>query len=185
MTTTYDDVNSAWGGVTVPPITQKESVPLFAKLIKKFGRHEDRGTMVVPYWARKGRRVWASPKPQDTTRASNGGLPGLGRMIHDASHVVFEWRHPTFLTHSHRHAELEREMIQFVVTKGWHLPKPKKPKPAKVVPTAADKLARILAAEKRWTTKLKRADTALKKLARQRRYYERAQAPRTLAAPAR
>lgn len=38
---------------------------------------------------------------------------------------------------------------------------------------AANRLADVAAAEKRWTTKLRRAQTALAKLKRKRRYYER------------
>jgi hypothetical protein len=54
---------------------------------------------------------------------------------------------------------------------------PKAPKAPKPKPTAAEraevKLAGILAREKAWTTKQRRAETALTKLGRQRRYYER------------
>src|SRR5215831_1746228 len=132
-TVTYDDVNGAWGGIKLPPITQAEAIPLFGKLIKKFGRHPDK-LPTRTYWARKGRRVWASPKERDTSVYANGGHNGLGRMIHDASHIVFEDHHPGLKTHSHVHATLELEMIRYAMRKGWHLPKAKpepEPKPGK------------------------------------------------------
>lgn len=159
--TTYDDVNSAWGGAALPPVTRVIAVAVHAKLVRKFGGRDWRPT-------RRGRRCWAAPKGSDTRHPRANGIP---RMVHDASHYVFAKLHPTFLTHSAAHAKLEKQMIEHVLAKGWHLPKPAKPKP-----TPEDRralaLARTEAAIKRWTTKAKRAATALKKLrAKQRRLH--------------
>jgi len=171
----YDDVNGAWGGTILPPITQAETVPLFIKLITKFGKHPDKLATHVPYWGRKGRRVWASTTPCDTKRYANGGHNGLGRMIHDASHVVFEDHHPGKLTHSHVHAALELAMIQYAMRKGWHVPRPEPepaPKPSKAEARAL-KLQRTDASIARWEAKLRRAENALRKLRRRKAGLER------------
>jgi len=168
MTVSYDDVNGAWGGITLPAVTLAETKPLFAKLIARFGKHPDKMPTAAPYWARKGRRVWASTKPRDTRRYANGGHNGLGRMIHDASHIVFEDHHPNLKTHSHVHAALELAMIQYAMRKGWHLPKAKpepKPRPDKSELRVL-KLARTRASIERWEAKARRAENALRKLRR-------------------
>jgi hypothetical protein len=174
--TSYDDVNNAWGGITLPPVTTKACAPYFAKLVEKFAKCEDRiGRPFVPGWARKGRRVWASPKAQDTSQHRAGGRNGLPRMIHDASHLIFEWKHPKKKTHCVPHAELEWQMIEYALRKGWHLPPAEKAKPIK--PTAHQarwiKLDRTRAGIKRWESKAKRAETALRKLRRRAKALER------------
>jgi hypothetical protein len=175
VSVTYDDVNGAWGGAILPPITQAQAIPLFKKLIARFGRHPDKLPTRAPYWARKGRKVWASPRPRDTSRYANGGHNGLGRMIHDASHIVFEDHHPGLKTHSHVHAALELAMIQYAMKKGWHLPKAKpepKPKPSKDEARAL-KIARTVASIARWEAKARRAENALRKLRRRKAGLER------------
>ena len=170
---TYTDVNNAWGGATLPPITRHESHALFEKLIAKFGTDSERiGRCRVPAWCRRPRKVWASPKPRNTLLHVNGGHNGLPRMIHDASHIVFEWKHPGKKTHSVPHAELEWEMIAYAMSKGWHLPKVEKAKPTLAEKHAAE-LLRLAANEKRWLSKAKRAKTALAKIAKRRKYIER------------
>lgn len=51
--------------------------------------------------------------------------------------------------------------------------RPKELKPKRVVDVQEVRYERALKAEKRWLTKLKRAQTALKKIVRQKKYYER------------
>lgn len=156
--TTYDDVNNAWGGITLPPITFKAAAPIFDKLVRKFGGR----SMRAPWWRHRTNRSWAAPKGSDTKYVRENGLP---TMVHEASHWVFANLHPTFKTHSAAHAKLEREMVEYVLAKGLHQPRAPK---VKTTTTADDRralaLAHTEAAIKRWTTKAKRADTALKKL---------------------
>jgi hypothetical protein len=176
---TYDDVNGAWGAAILPAITKAEVVPLAAKLFAKFAKHPDIDPIYLrmPSWFRRGRRCWANTKPQDTKRYANGGHNGLGRMIHDCSHYLFEVMHPQKLTHSHVHAALELKMIQYAMRKGWHVPKPKpepKPKPSKTEARAL-KLQRTEASIARFEAKLRRAENALRKLRRRKAALERAQ----------
>ena len=150
---TYDDVNGAWGGIKLPPITAAASNPIFGRLVRKFGGRK----MRLPPWSRRTMRSWAAPKGSNTAYPRKNGLP---RMVHDASHWVFGLLHPTFKTHSAAHAALERQMIEAVLAKGWHLPKEK---PAPVV---IDEMANIEARIKKWRSKAKRAATAIRKLER-------------------
>jgi hypothetical protein len=156
---TYREVNDEWR-TPLPPITAKDSAKVFRKLVLKFGGRK----MKLPGYARRLNRSWANPRP------SPHGGPGYGlpRAVHDASHWVHEKLHPLAKTHCHIHAELEKAMIQHVVAQDLHRPRPKPAKPA------PDKLALVDAALKRWTTKARRADTALRKLKAKRRRLERA-----------
>lgn len=167
--TTYDDVNKAWGvPVALPAITAKEAAVYFKRLSQKFGGKTKnsagrmRDNVRSPSWI--GRRVWAAPK--GTTSPLGNGWP---RMVHDASHWVFAKLHPGFLTHSNAHAAIELKMIQHVIAKGWL-----KPKVAAKAKAKADPMDTTLAAIKRWTTKLRRAQTALRKLEAKRRRLSRA-----------
>jgi hypothetical protein len=155
---TYADVNAAWSPVLpLPPITGKETARIFRKVLRGFSW--PRGER-LPLWARRAVRTWAAP------RGTDGPLgPGLPRMIHDASHLVFKKLHPTFRLHSVAHAKLELKMIQHVLAKGWHVPKPKKPSPT-TDERRATRLASLQGRRKRWLSKQKRATTALRKLDR-------------------
>ena len=152
----------------LPAITRVEATRYYGMLVRHFGRAsmmpvgvaEARNNKPVPVnYVSTGRRCWASTKP------TRGHFTGWGRMIHDASHHVFRYRHPSARPHDGGHATLEREMAAYVMARGWL-----NPKPAKVTakPAPSDKLAAIDAKLKRWQTKAKRAATAIKKLNRQR-----------------
>jgi hypothetical protein len=84
-------------------------------------------------------------------------------MIHDASHYVFERRHPSARPHDGGHAALEREMVEYVARKGWAVPKAPK---LKARPSYAERLTHTRALMARWETKAKRADTAIPSWAR-------------------
>jgi len=96
-------------------------------------------------------------------------------MVHDLSHACFEIMLPEAKPHATGHAYIERQMIEYVVASGWldgrlqAKARPAKPKPD----VRTVRYERVLAGIRRWRSKAKRADTALKKLERQRRYYER------------
>lgn len=157
--TTYDDVNNAWSGLSLPPITTAAAAPIFARLVRRFGVKKTKAQL--PRWARDGRRCWAAPKGTDTSRPRANGLP---RLVHDASHYTFDKLHPTFKTHSAAHAELEKQMIEYVISSGMHLPK-EVAAPSRDEAVAVE-LAKVESRIKRWQTKAKRAATALRKLAR-------------------
>jgi hypothetical protein len=153
-----------------PPVTRAAILPFYKRLIAAFGKLADMPVGVAEdrraggrgdYVSRRSRArtCWASTKPTD------GHHKGWGRMIHDASHRVFEVRHPHARPHDGGHATLEREMVEYVERKGWvaklELAKLPTPKPDKFA-----KLARAEAALERWRTKALRAHNAIKKLDR-------------------
>lgn len=149
---------------TLPALTRVAAGIYARSLLRKFGKVEDGavGHMTHPVtWNRtRGRTCWASTKP---TQRSNH-FKGWGRLIHDISHLVFRARHPSFRPHDGGHARLEREVAAYVAGTGWLTPKA----PVVHVVTLETKLAILDASVKRWTTKAKRAATALAKLRRRR-----------------
>lgn len=114
------------------------------------------------------RRVWLSPGPTLGT----DHFKGWGRLIHDFSHELTSYRHPSFRTHDPVHAKIEREVAEYVVSKRWLTPEgslaPMR-KPRKLLSDAE----RTEAAIERWESKLARAQRALKKLKTRQRAQER------------
>lgn len=159
--TTYDDVNNEWKrAVPLPPVTTAEALRIAGLLRLKFARKHKLA------WWMKRRRAWANTKPVTGILRNNG----LQRMVHDVAHWAHDVQHKGKLKdHSHVHAQLELEMIRFVIDKGLHIPKAPEVRPE--IP----ELDRVEAAIKRWTTKARRAATALKKLERKRKRLLRTQ----------
>jgi hypothetical protein len=114
-----------------------------------------------------GRTCWASTKP------TQGHDKGWGRLIHDLSHIIHEYRHPKERPHGPLHSGIEREVQQYVEAHGWLAPQPESVKPT-LTERRADRLASIEQRIARWERKHKRATRALAKLTRQRRAIERA-----------
>lgn len=98
----------------LPPITRAEATRANRKLTRHFGRRAlgspNQLWNVAPI---RTRRCWVSPRP------TTGHLRGWGRLIHDVAHIVFRHRHPSFRPHAGGHAQLEREVAEYVVAKGW------------------------------------------------------------------
>jgi hypothetical protein len=94
---------------------------------------------------------------------------GWHELVHDLSHLFTHKLFPRAKGHGPQHAFLEKEMIAYVVSHGW-LDGKLKAKTREKAPRDinAERLARLDASAKRWTTKLRRANTALRKIARQR-----------------
>lgn len=169
---------SAPNAISYPAVTRVAILPYYKRLIARFGRlidmpvnvQESRMALGRGDYTRnnraRARTCWAS------TRATTGHDKGWGRMIHDASHEVFEIRHPSARPHDGGHATLEREMAEYVARKLWTVPTiAVKPKSR---PTYDERIAHTRALMARWETKAKRAATALRKLQRRVRALERA-----------
>jgi hypothetical protein len=106
---------------------------------------------------------------------------GWHELVHDLSHLFTHRLFPNAKGHGPQHAFLEKEMIAHVVNSGWldgKLRSKVREKPPRDV--HAERLARLDASTKRWTTKLRRAETALRKIARQRARLARVKAPVTM-----
>lgn len=97
-------------------------------------------------------------------------------LIHDVSHTLVNrvWL-DKIKPHSREHARLELRLVKEAVKRGWLTGALKdQPKPVKQERDArVATLIRTEALIAKWETKLKRAQTALKKLSRRKRYYER------------
>jgi hypothetical protein len=115
-------------------------------------------------------RAQREPEPPEPPARPSPGWPDLAHMM---SHAIFRELKPHLRPHDRRHEYLERDIVAFIIDQGWLdgrlKPKPKKaPKPVTEVRYAA-----VLTKLAKWNTKLKRAQTAIRKLQRQKRYYER------------
>lgn len=160
----------------LPPITRVDAQRIATMIYRQFYPGVGHSASTHPerhytYPEGRVRRVWISSKP---TTADNHSK-GLGRLIHDLSHRVFRATYPHKRPHDPLHVRYETDVAAYVAASSWlkRLTTPKPERPPKPAPTAADKraaeLAKVEAAIKRWTTKAKRAETALKKLARRRK----------------
>lgn len=160
----YHAVNGQWPDV-VPALTGPEAIAAAKRLyrfaMKKSWKGPWKETSGRRYTWPRGRTFFVNP-----ARTGNGLETGWRDLVHMMSHYCFRESYPTRRPHDPRHLFLEKEMVAYVIEHGW-LDGRLKPKgrKARVKP---DRLALVQAAEKRWTTKLRRAQTALKKLTRQR-----------------
>ncbi len=104
MTDNYAATNQAWPA-TLPPITRHEARRAARKLMRHFAKRETA-------WLR---RCWISTRPlqRETPR-------GWWRLVHDVSHRVFRLTNRNIArSHGGWHAELELEMVRYVIEHGW------------------------------------------------------------------
>jgi hypothetical protein len=169
----YQIVDNALPEV-LPAITQVEAKRAIDRICRVFGAPELGSTdMHYPArWNEPARRCWASTRPT----SGSDHFKGWGRLIHDASHFIYEKRCPRLRAHGSGHERLEAEIATYVVAQGWLTPERSlapKAKP-KVKASANEKQAALEARLKRWRTKFKRAHTEIKKLERQLRRMQKA-----------
>jgi len=170
MTDRYTSVNGTWPAA-LPKPTPQEAVSGAKRLYRKFMGHAYRGKWKLTSGRRETRRIgltfYVNP---DEVRDHGGGWPAI---VHSMSHHVHWLKHGGRAHDAFgRHAFIERDMIRYVLESGWltgKLRRPEKPAPDR----RALRYARVLARITAWQAKAKRADTALKKLRRQRAYYEK------------
>lgn len=159
----YERVNTAWPA-EVPPLTGWEAVRAASRLWR-WARgvtcpNEIRETSGNRHTYRHGGVLWVNPER------------GWKDFIHGLSHTVdLESK-----AHTRHHARLELRMIREVVKRGWLDGRLKQddPAPAAKPDMKAVKLQRTEDAIARWEAKLRRAENALKKLNRRRKYYTKA-----------
>lgn len=99
---------------------------------------------------------------------------GWAEIVHSVGHWCHGCKYPKLGGHDISHAAIERHLIKFVLNRGWldgKLKRERTPKPKPDV--KAVRYQRVLDQTKTWEAKLKRAQTALKKLRRKKAYYER------------
>jgi hypothetical protein len=163
----YVKVNGSWP-TTLPPMTGQEAKSAAKRLYRLAMGRPFKGPIRVASgnrhtWLRYGEMI-VNPDQ------------GWDRFVHDLSHYFFRRLHPALRPHDWRHAHLERQLIETVVSKGWlkgKLRREPKPKPdIRLV-----RHQRVLVRIKAWERKLKRAQTALRKLQKTKAYYEKQGGP--------
>lgn len=165
----YADINA----VNYPSCSNLEANRAMKSILTTIGRisnnYPAQKTNAIWKWTYGVRRVWISKKP------TTGIRKGWGRLIHDASHLIFKARRPNARPHDHGHADVEREVLLFCQQRGY-LDGALTPKKITYEEKRARKSASIDARIRSWETKLKRATNALKKLKKQRKAFDRATA---------
>lgn len=164
MSEKYHAVNRQWPE-TLPTLTGDEAIAAAKRLyrfaMKKSWKGKWKLTSGRRYtWPRSG-TFYVNPN-RDNWSDAPAGWPDL---IHMMSHYCFRQLMPHRKPHDSRHLYLERDMVEYVLTHGW-LDGKLKPKPK--APVTPDRAAQLAARAKRWETKRRRAETALRKITRQR-----------------
>lgn len=164
----YHAVNGQWPD-EMPPLTGPEAISAAKRLYRFAMKKPWRGK-----WALTSGRRYTYPR--GGTFYVNPGRTGWGTtgwqdLVHMMSHYCHRASYPRAKPHGPQHHFLEKEMVAYVIKSGW-LDGLLRPKSSAATERPATKLARIEAAEKRWTSKLRRAETALRKLRRRRVYYK-------------
>lgn len=164
----YKTVNAAWPETMTTP-TGQEAMSAVKRLYRMAMGKAWKGPMKLTSgrnhtWARRG-TFYVNPN-------QDGFFNGWKSLVHDMSHYCHARLHPDKGGHDHRHEWLEKEMIQYVVAHGWldgKLRREAKPE----TPKQELRYKRICERIEAWEAKKRRAETALKKLERSKRYYEK------------
>lgn len=168
----YQSVNGAWPCASndLPKLDDAEAILAVKKLVR-FAKVKRRITKFKIVTG--NRHTW----PRYGVWNVNAGR-GWHALVHSVSHYCHRKLFPQHNPHHTTHAFLERSMIEHVCKSGWLEGKLRKPDKPKAEPGAREvrqaKLIRIEARIEAWRRKEQRARTALAKLARQRKYYEKA-----------
>lgn len=153
----YARVNAVWPQGPLPKLDPAEAVSAVRRLYTKFAGK----TFPGDFEATSGnRRTWPYYKDRGAfMRLTYRVNPDQGwrDLVHDVSHYVSR------NGHNAEHARTEAAMIDHVVSSGW-LDGKLKPKPKAPVDKRAKKRAALERRLKTWTTKAKRAETAIKKI---------------------
>jgi hypothetical protein len=179
MPANYDNVNAVWP--QDPPVpTAQEALTGARKLVRlaltlgpdgtrlKF-RGEFKLTSGRRYtWTRRG-VFYVNPDQREW----NVGR-GWQTIVHDIAHWAGRRLYPGAKPHDHRTAFIERKLAEHVVGSGWLEGKLKRlEKPPAPIDLKVERAKRVAARIIAWERKLKRSETALRKLRRQQRYYEK------------
>lgn len=160
----YRLLNSQWPA-TIPPMTDRD-VRFAARVLFRLviGR-KFRGKLVVKH---QGRSYMHPAKIVGNARR------GWHDVVHDWSHQAHGYLYPNETGHGPHQAFIERKMVEEVVKRGWLTGRLNKPKPEKSKPDVrGQRQAAVLKKLAKWQTRLKRAKTAIKKLEKQKAYYEK------------
>lgn len=169
----YDSVNRIWPEGTNEGrniiLSDQECMALAKRLYRKAFGKPFKGKIKITsgrnYTYVRSHVLYVNPN--QTTWQGNGGLHEI---VHGISHLAARrlWNE----AHGPNHATIERDLIDYVINNGFHLGKLKskaKPKPDRKTKRVESIATRI----KKWEAKRKRAETALRKLNRAKKRYDR------------
>jgi len=117
----YDECNVLPSNL--PYVTAAEAGKAFKLLCKKFGKKkvwsEYRKEWITKkmrgqVWEKHPRKCWVCLSGDPNTLGK-----GWRRIIHDVSHMIHQFLRPTFQGHCFQHAELELEMVKYVLQQDW------------------------------------------------------------------
>lgn len=159
----------------LPAVTLDQAIKVRDAIIRHF--FMPKGLTMSSAWdhSHYGDRVWISKKP---TRSDNNGK-GLGRIIHDVSHALFERVYGSSRrAHDPLHVRYECDVAAWVaerIPRWFAPPKPVEPK-RKLIDSErrSREYQGVVAGLKRWDAKLRRAERAIAKLKRRGRGLKRA-----------
>lgn len=166
-------VNSKWPkDVSLVP-SAKEAITGAKRLYRRAMGKPFRGKVVV---TSGNRYTWIRSRilSVNPNRRWSGRMAGWPDIIHLLAHYCHARKYPNARPHDHRELDLEADLTRYAIAHGFHegrLKRPErlKPKPDRKV-VARCKAAEALA---RWETKLKRAETGVKKYRKKVRYYDK------------
>jgi len=165
----YHAVNSRWPE-TLPDLEPGEAISAAKRLYRRAMGRPWKGTWKLTSgrrftWPRRG-VFYVNPKRERSRET------GWHDLVHMISHYCHRQKNPGQRPHAAGHESIERDLVLYVREQGWldgRLRRPEKAKPD----VKAVRYERVVAGIARWETKLRRAETALRKLKRQRARYER------------
>jgi hypothetical protein len=170
----YDEVNSLWDKQTIPFITRFEAKRAVKLICNKFGRPKFAPPR-IKYPISRYRNIWWDSficLSGDPTRMSKGWR----ELVHQTSHSIYKYysgfkKRQRKYEHSIQQAELELAILKFVISKNW-LNGVLKPK---VVILSKDekRLKKLEHYQKligKWQTKLKLANTFIRKYNKKVKY---------------
>lgn len=166
----YERVNAAWPG-HIPPLTADEAVRAARRLYRFAFRRPWKGKVIATSGNRYGGIRWIRKGGAVVGRAL---VVNPDRGWHNMIHILSHYAAPG--SHGRDHAIMERRMIHEVVRRGWLDGKLKRERaPVQARDPRAERYQRVMARIERWEQKKRRAENALRRLNRTRRYYERLQ----------
>jgi len=165
----YASVNGSWPNGPLPKLDGDEAITA-VKLLYRFA-------MKRPLRRKTPLRITSGRRRTSIYRGVVNPDEGWRCIVHSVSHHC-HWRlHPNEKAHDSmgRHAFLEREMIDYVVKSGWLDGKLKREPKMKATADQLrqDRYSQVLERITAWQRKANRAETALRKLDKQRRYYQK------------
>lgn len=162
----YTRTNDSWQAKPheLPKLTGQEAVSAVKRLYRKATGRAFKGKFKV---TSGNRRTWI----WNGVYVVNPDQ-GWHDIVHDVSHLCHRKINRGEKPHSPRHARLEKMLIEHIISNGWldgALKREEKPEP----PKSEIRVERLKARLERWLRIERRAATAIKKINRSLRYYEK------------